>query len=430
MTDAMSRRYDIVLYGATGFVGRQAALYLAQKAHDLPDLRWAVAGRDRGRLEALAASLHNAAAPPAVIVADAMDAAALAALAAETRVVLSVAGPFARHGDLLVDACVAARTHYCDITGETPWVRRLIDRHHARAAEDATRIVPCCGFDSVPSDLGAWFIAREMQARHGTRALRIEGVHRVRGGFNGGTLASALALFDAGEQRQLADPFLLNPPGTVPLNIGPHRDQVAPERDEGTGAWRAPFFMGPVNTRVVRRSAGLLQGDDAAPYAPEFGYREWLHLGHGVPGLLAAGAYGAATGGFALAAQLGPTRRLLGRLKAPGEGPSPEQIERGSFRCDLRALDGAGHRLDARVEGRGDPGNRATTIFVCESALALAVDALRLPGAPERGGVLTPATAFGDVLVERLRAAGIGIRIIEAGPAEAASRNRKERSHG
>jgi short subunit dehydrogenase-like uncharacterized protein len=294
-------------------------------------------------------------------------------------------------------------------------VRRLIDRHHVLAAEQGTRIVPCCGFDSVPSDLGAWFIARELQARHGTQALRVEAVHRVRGGFNGGTLASALALFDAGEQRQLADPFLLNPPGTLPVDVGPHRDPVAPERDAATGAWRAPFFMGPVNTRVVRRSVGLLQGRDDTPYADDFGYREWLHLGHGVPGLMAAGAYGVATGGFALAAQLGPTRRLLGRLKAPGEGPSAEQIERGSFRCDLRAIDAAGHRLQARVEGRGDPGNRATTIFVCESALALAADALSLPEPSARGGVLTPATALGGVLVERLRTAGIGIRIVEEG---------------
>ncbi len=411
----MTRPFDIVLFGATGFVGRQAALYLAQKARDLPDLRWALAGRDRAKLDALAASLQHAAAAPSVIVADALDGTALAALAKSTRVVASVAGPFARYGDALVDACVAARTHYCDITGETPWVRRLIDRHHALAAEQGTRIVPCCGFDSVPSDLGAWFIARELQARHGTPALRVEAVHRVRGGFNGGTLASVVALFDAGEQRQLADPFLLNPAGTMPVDVGPHRDPVAPERDAATGAWRAPFFMGPVNTRVVRRSVGLLQGRDDTPYADNFSYREWLHLGHGVPGLLAAGGYGVATGGFALAASLGPTRRLLGRLKAPGEGPSAEQIERGSFRCDLRAIDAAGHLLQARVEGRGDPGNRATTIFVCESALALAVDALSLPEPAARGGVLTPATALGDVLVERLRTAGIGIRIVEEG---------------
>ncbi|RZU02919.1 saccharopine dehydrogenase family protein [Rivibacter subsaxonicus] len=412
---AKPRSYDIVLFGATGFVGRQAALYLAQKAHDLPDLRWAIAGRDRARLEALAASLHNAAAPPAVIVADALDPAALNRLAESARVVLSVAGPFARFGDALVDACVAQRTHYCDITGETPWVRRLIDRHHERAAADGTRLVPCSGFDSVPSDLGAWFLARALHERHGTQALRIEGVHRMRGGFNGGTLASALALFDAGDAARLAEPFLLNPAGTVPVDLRPHRDQTTPERDEETGAWRAPFFMGPVNTRVVRRSAGLLRGTQGSPYADDFAYREWLHLGHGMPGVAAAAAYGVATGGFALAARLPPTRRLLGRLKAPGEGPTPEQIERGSFRCDLRVLDGAGHKMFARVEGRGDPGNRATTIFVCESALALAVDALRLPGGAERGGLLTPAIAFGDVLVERLRAAGITFRLIDEG---------------
>ena len=407
-----ARELDVVIYGATGFVGRQAVAYLAERSGGL---RWALAGRSRERLEAVRAAAGAAAAGAAIVVADAHDADALDALAAGTRVVASTAGPFSRYGDALVDACVARRTHYVDITGETPWVRGLIDRHHERAAREGTRIVPCCGFDSVPSDLGAALVAREVRARHGEPCVAVRACFSIRGGLNGGTLASALALFDDGLARRAADPFLLNPPGTAPDRDDPDdRDPVVPHRDADFGGWVAPFVMGPVNTRVVRRSAALLADDVEAGFAPGFRYREWLRAGPGAAGALAAGGIAAASVAGGAALRLAPVRALVRRIApAPGEGPSARTMDDGGFRCELVGRSAGGHVVRGRIAGRGDPGNRATTRFVCEAALALAGAPDALPGGAGRGGVLTPATALGTVLAARLRAAGM---TVEPGP--------------
>ena len=402
---APNRELDVVLYGATGFVGRQTVAHFAAHAGGL---RWALAGRSGQRLEEVraAAGAHDA----PLVVADAHDAAALAALAARTRVVLSTAGPFALYGSSLVDACVAHRTHYVDITGETPWVRSLVDRHHVRAAADGTRIVPCCGFDSVPSDLGAWRLAHAIRERYGERCASVKACFSLKGGFNGGTLASALNLFDAGQAAMMDDPFLLNPPGTAPRGGGIHADPVAPRHDADFDGWVGPFFMGPVNTRVVRRSAALLAADDEAPYSPDFRYQEYLRVGRGPAAALAAAGLGAGMTAARAGLRLSPLRALARRLApAPGEGPSERAMDEGGFRCELVGTSTGGHAMRGRIAGRGDPGNRATTVFVCEAAIALAGDPGALPGGAARGGVLTPAVALGDVLARRLVDAGITI---------------------
>lgn len=400
-----SRSHDVVLYGASGFVGRQTVAWFARHA---PELRWALAGRSRDRLEAVRAA--SGAEGADILVADAQDATALDRLAAGARVVLSTAGPFALHGSELVAACVRHGTHYVDITGETPWVRRLIDRHHDTAAQQGTCIVPCCGFDSVPSDLGAWFVARTLWERHGERCRSVKACFSLRGGFNGGTLASALNLLEAGERAQLQDPFLLNPFGTVPPHADAHADPVAPQRDADFDAWVGPFFMGPVNTRVVRRSAALAGGP---PYAPDFAYQEWLRFGQGAGAALAAAAFSAALQAGQGALGFAPVRRLAAALApAPGEGPSERAMDEGGFRCELVGTGERGTVVRARIAMRGDPGNRATTRFVCSAALALALDGDALPGGPRHGGVLTPASAFGLVLLQRLRAAGTTIELV------------------
>ncbi|HZW72302.1 MAG TPA: saccharopine dehydrogenase NADP-binding domain-containing protein, partial [Caldimonas sp.] len=220
------RKYDVVLYGATGFVGRQTVAYFAEHASDL---RWALGGRSTHKLEQVRQECGAAQAD--IVVARSDDAPALDALAARAAVVLSTAGPFALHGSALVAACVKHGTHYVDITGETPWVRDLIDRHHRDAAETGTRIIPCCGFDSVPSDLGAWLVAHALHERHGEPCASVKACHAMRGGVNGGTLASALNMLDSGQARRIEDPFLLNPPGSVPVRVGAHADPVAPQLD-------------------------------------------------------------------------------------------------------------------------------------------------------------------------------------------------------
>jgi short subunit dehydrogenase-like uncharacterized protein len=406
-TAAARRAYDVVLYGATGFVGRQTAAYFAQHAGAL---RWALAGRSAAKLEEVRAACGPGAAGAGIVVADAADAKALNALAAQTCVVLSTAGPFALYGSALVAACVQQRCHYVDITGETPWVRELIDRHHDQAARDGTRIIPCCGFDSVPSDLGAWLVAQAVLQRHGQACVSVKACHSMRGGVNGGTLASALNMMESGQRRRFAEPFLLNPAGSVPDDAAAHADPVAPHHDADFDAWLGPFMMGPVNTRVVRRSAALLAArGEARAYATDFRYQEYLRYGKG---MLAAAAAGGVTLGLGLgmtAIRFKPWRTVAQALMpAPGSGPSQASMDGGSFRCELIGTSASGHVVRGRVAGRGDPGNRATTVFVCEAALALASEPVaQLPGGASAGGVLTPASGLGAVLVRRLVAAGM-----------------------
>ncbi len=411
-TAARRRRvHDILVYGASGFVGAQVVRHLAERA---PGVKLALAGRNPARLEQVRAEAGVPDAP--IVVADAADTGALARLAAGARVVLSTAGPFALHGDGLVDACVAARTHYVDITGETPWVRRVIDRHHVRAASDVTRIVPGCGFDSVPADLGAWWVATELLRRHGVPCVDVKAAYSMRGGLNGGTFASLLNILESGERSAVGDPFLLNPAGTRPDDEAPHRDPGGALHDNDLGGWLAPFVMGPVNTRVVRRSMALLAADGPTPWSPGAAYQEYLYAGGGAAAaLVAAGAgLGMAAGGLLMKTR--PVRAWAQALAPrPGQGPSERAMDGGSFRCDLFGRSATGHTLRGRIAGRGDPGNRATTIFVCQSALALAEDLALLPGGARRGGVLTPSTAFGAVLLRRLAATGMDIAPAPAG---------------
>lgn len=414
-TKSTNRRpYDVVLYGATGFVGRQTAAYFARRA---AGVRWALAGRSAERLETVRTGLGAAGASAGIVVADAHDMAALAALARQSRVVLSTAGPFALMGSELVAACVDQGTHYVDITGETPWVRQLIDRHHDRAVREGIRIVPGCGFDSVPSDLGTHAVARALLQHHGQACVGVKACYTVRGGLNGGTLASLLNLIDSGQRSLLDDPFLLNPAGTVPDDAAGQADPTTPVRDPDFGGWVGPFFMGPVNTRVVRRSAALMataagDGDGGArsPYAPGFRYQEYLWFGRGAGAALAAAgaSFGMGLGDGLLAVPA--ARRLLRRLApGPGEGPSTRRMDGGSFRCTLVGRGSAGAVVRGRVADQGDPGNRATTKMLCEAALTLLEDP---PGL--RGGVLTPATAMGSALAHRLHRAGMTIEPLDA----------------
>jgi short subunit dehydrogenase-like uncharacterized protein len=400
------RPFDVVLYGATGFVGRQTVAYFAQHAGGL---KWALAGRSREKLLAVRTACGPGAAQAAILVADAADDSALGLLAGEARVVLSSAGPFALYGSALVAACVAHGTHYVDITGETPWVRGLIDRHHAAAAKSATRIIPCCGFDSVPSDLGAWRVAQALWRGHGEACVAIKACFSIRGGVNGGTLASLFNALDSGQAALMDDPFLLNPEAPAGADPALHADPVGARRDADFDAWVGPFFMGPINTRVVRRSAALLdeRGVDT-PYAPGFHYQEYLRHGRGALAALAAASMSIGMAAGQEVMRLATLRRAAKALgPAPGDGPSEAAMDGGSFRCELIGRGDQGTVVRGRVAGRGDPGNRATTIFVCEAALALAMNQAALPGGARRGGVLTPASGLGDVLAARLVAAGM-----------------------
>jgi short subunit dehydrogenase-like uncharacterized protein len=405
------RTYDVVLYGASGFVGRQTVAYFAQHAGKL---RWALAGRNAAKLKQVRTAAGPGAAKAGLIVADAADEEALSALAAQTKVVASTAGPFALYGSALVAACVDHGTHYCDITGETPWVREMIDRHHEQAVGSGTSIVPCCGFDSVPSDIGALLVASEVRRSSGQPCVRIKACHSIRGGLNGGTLASLLNIAEAGALDQMADPFLLNPEGSVPAARGPHADPLAPRHDSDFDAWLAPFVMAAINTRIVRRSAALTPRR-GSPYAPGMAYQEYLRTGRGPVGAAVATGMAGGIGVGIIGLRVGAWRAALRKLlPAPGQGPSERSMDNGSFACELIGESANGTQVRGCIAGRGDPGNRATTLFVCEAAMALAGDARKLPGGANRGGVLTPATALGLVYAQRLADAGLTVEPLPA----------------
>ncbi len=400
ISGAADRDYDVILYGAGGFTGRQTVAYFA--AHAPSDLRWAIAGPRRHTLEAARAAAGARLPDSDLIVAPSQDQPAVDALAARSRIVLSTAGPFAIYGTPVVDACVRFSTHYVDITGETPWMREIADRYHARAAADGTRIIPACGFDSVPSDLGAMLIARYIRDSMVVPCAEVRAYFRFSGGLNGGTVASLLNMLNA--------PRGANTETTSKQRDGRIRLIRKPQYDAALGTWIGPFVMAPTNMQVVRRSI-MLAEEWQQSYGTRFVYQEAMRYD---PPLARARAFAASAGlGLLFAALKQPlTRRLVQPLlPKPGTGPSVKTMDEGWFTCDLLGLAEDGRRMRGLIRYNGDPGNRATTVFVCESALALALDADALPGGRARGGVLTPATGLGDVLVQRLRNAGTVIEI-------------------
>jgi short subunit dehydrogenase-like uncharacterized protein len=391
------RKYDIVLYGASGFTGRQTIQYCKQFAPS--GLRWAIAGRNRSKLD----SVNSAGVD--VIVADAQDEEALNALAEQTRVVASTAGPFSLYGTKLVEACVRNRTHYCDITGETPWIRGLIDRHHAQAAVDGTRIVPCCGFDSIPSDYGAWRVSRHIRHVLHSDCVRISAYFRIgRGGLNGGTVASGLHLAESGQFNLTREPFLLDPdPAShTAEECARNADPTSAQHDADLQAWVAPFIMGPVNTRVVRRTQALL--------GTHYDYQEYGRFGSA--GKARAAVFAGNVFGSLFLSRFG--RRILkSMLPDPGEGPSEKAMDDGFFECEFIGSAKSGARVRGILKGKGDAGNRVTVKCLCESAFVLALsDAARSAAKPGSGGVLTPMSAMGDELAARLDTAGINFQFV------------------
>ncbi len=405
-----ARKHDIVLFGASGFTGKLVAEYLI-RTYAKTDLRLALAGRDRAKLEVVRRELgaiDAAATDLPILIGDSHDRQALEAIATDAGVVCTTVGPYAKYGAELVAACVAKGTDYCDLTGETQFVRRTIDAHHAEAGRTGARIVHCCGFDSIPSDIGTWMMQEAMKTRHGGR------LHQVRffcgessGGFSGGTVASLLNIVEEAKAnrdtgRILADPYALNPEGERQGPDGP--DQRGVRYDSALGMWTGPFIMAAINTRVVRRTNALL---DYA-YGRDFQYSEAMSFGKGPKGLMIAASVTSALAGFMGAMAVKPTRELLKHkvLPKPGEGPTKEKRENGHFTVRLigTGRDSAGQPVTLRglVKGEQDPGYGETSKMLGEAAVCLAVDGPKLD-AP--GGIGTPASTMGARMLERLRAA-------------------------
>lgn len=402
------RSYDIVLYGATGFTGALVAEYLA--AHAPEGLRWAIAGRSEAKLAAVAQRLGL---DLPQLRADAGDRASLDAMARSTRVVITTVGPYALYGEPLVAACVEAGAHYCDLTGETPWVSDMLPKYHEAARDKAARIVNFCGYDSVPSDICTLALVQHLREAHGQGTGEVKAFHAAKGGLSGGTAASMLTMIEQGRSRDLTKRLLLNPEDA--RDDGRRRrnkDITGPIYDADVGAWVAPFFMGPVNTRAVRRSEALL-ASIGQPYGSEFSYKEAMYLG-AKAGRLSATGVAAGLGAFFGLLSWGPTRTLVSRrLPSPGEGPSKDEREAGWTKCIAFATGDAGARARCELFAHGDPGYKFTSLILSECALALALDADKLVGGPEWGGLLTPASGIGPVLIDRLRAAGVKIEVTD-----------------
>lgn len=407
MSDRDDRRLDLVVFGATSFVGQILCRHLVARHGTEASLRWAIAGRSPAKLEQVAA---DTGADVERIVVDATDEAGLAELAAATHVVVSTVGPYARYGSPLVAAVSRAGTDYCDLTGETQWMRRMIDAHHDEAVASGARVIHACGFDSIPSDLGVWFTQQQAVERLGQPCTRIDmRVEVLKGGASGGTIASMLNLVeemaaDPALRRQLMDPYCLNP---ADLRSGPPQPDVTrPIRDERSGRWLAPFVMAAVNTRVVQRSHALA----GRPWGPDFRYREATATGSGPLGAVKAGGMVAGmAAGLGLTA-LGPTRRLVAKVvPKPGEGPSPEAQERGRFDLRFAGTTTSGATIDARVTGDRDPGYGSTAKMLGEAAVTLR----SLPRDEVAGGFWTPSTALGERLLEALEAhAGLEFSVL------------------
>jgi short subunit dehydrogenase-like uncharacterized protein len=401
---AAERSLDVALFGATGFTGKLVARYLAGNAPE--GTRIGLAGRSEEKLDRVRSELPASASEWPLILADKSDPASLKKLAEGARAVVTTAGPFAKGGLALVEACAKAGTHYADLAGEVLFIRDSIDAYDGIAKASGARIVHASGFDSIPSDLGV-LVLREKVKADGAGELEDTTymVVGVRGNMSGGTLDSLLGQLDEAKgdkdrARISADPYALSPDRAAEPDLGDERDLRTVKRDPELGAWLTPFMMAPINTRVVRRS-NALQGWD---YGRKFRYREVMGFRKNPAAPAIATAVTVGLGGLMAGLSFAPTRSILMRvLPSAGEGPSEKMQESGYYKIEIHARTSSGARYKCTVTGQGDPGYKATSGLIGESGLCLALDGDRLP---DRAGVLTPATAMGMPLVERLRAAG------------------------
>jgi short subunit dehydrogenase-like uncharacterized protein len=388
------RPYDLVLFGATGFTGGLTAEYLAR--HAPPATRWALAGRNRDKLEAVRERLATIAPVHGeleLLIADVTDPASVDAVARATRVAITTVGPYIHHGEPLVAACAAAGTDYVDLTGEPEFVDRMYVRHHAEAVRTGARLVHCCGFDSIPHDLGVQFTVTQLPDRG---PIEVRGFVSSNGTFSGGTFHSAINQFSRARQMVAVarERHRHEPPAAPGRRV--HGVTPRPYREAAIDAWAVP--LPTIDPQVVLRSARALER-----YGPDFRYGHYAAVKH-LPVALGGGA--AIAGVFALA-QLPPARRALMKLKDSGDGPTPEQRAKAWFSVRFTGT-GGGRRVLCEVKG-GDPGYGETSKMLAESGLCLAHDDL-----PASAGQVTTAVAMGDALRDRLQRAGITFTVLDS----------------
>ena len=389
----MEKDIDIIIYGATGFTGKLCVKYFQSLN---TTVTWAMAGRNLIKLQKVADD-HQA--KVEILLADSDDESALDILTSRARVILSTTGPFHRYGSKLVASCIKNHAHYVDITGENFWVKGLIEKHHAEASAKGIRIIPSCGFDSIPSDLGAFFSAQAI----GKPIKRIESFHSYEGGASGGTLETMFSMGELDLGDDLTNPFLLNPEDSYSdEQMLLSSDRVGIAKKSEINAWSGPFIMATANTRVVRRTEALLALRQES-YGPDFTYQE-----HAFHKSWWSAAKSLVLTGLSVLVLLSPLKRLVKPfLPKPGEGPSESVQENGWFDCKFIVEAEDGTKSVFNMNGRGDPGYKVTSKLVSECALCLIEDQDTLPGGSEYGGILTSASGLGKSLIARLKRVGI-----------------------
>ncbi|MEM6878044.1 MAG: saccharopine dehydrogenase NADP-binding domain-containing protein [Bacteroidota bacterium] len=391
-----SREFDIIIYGASGFTGRLVAEYLFNKYGSSGEIQWAMGGRNQQKLEEVRQMVADTTVP--IVVADSQDESSLREMVQRTQVMCTTVGPYAKYGSKLVAACVEQGTHYCDLTGEVQWIRRMIDQHHQAAQQAGVKIVHTCGFDSIPSDMGVFYAQQEAKSRTGQYAEQINmRVRAAKGGISGGTYASlGNVMEEAAQDRQvyktLVNPYGLNPAGE---QEGPdQRDLSSVKYDKVSKGYIFPFIMAGINTKVVRRSHALSE----YPYGEDFQYDEAMMGGSGFMGRMKSNM-AALSLGIVMTAKPGSiTKKIVDRfLPDPGEGPSESQRESGYYKLLFFLSFADGQKAKVTVTGDRDPGYGSTSKMLAESAICLAKDELN-----DQFGVITPSTAMGEALLQRL----------------------------
>lgn len=393
------REFDIIIWGASGFTGRLVAEYLLRQYGVNKNLKWAMGGRNHSKLEKVRTELGNSEIP--LVLADSNEMDTLQAMAKRTSVICTTVGPYALYGSNLVKACVDNQTDYCDLAGEVQWIRQMIDQHHEAAKSNGTRIVNCCGFDSIPSDMGVYFLQQEAKSRKGEYCQHIKlRVKALKGGPSGGTYYSlsnvmAEAAKDKSIYKTLFNPYGLNPRGEDKGPDGADLDKVVFDPD--ADAWISPFIMAAINTKVVRRSHALM----GFPYGRDFRYDEALLTGEGLGGRAKAYLNLLPMGVMMMAKPNSLLKKAIDHfMPQPGEGPSKEERENGFFNLSLIGKFKDGSILRGKVTGDKDPGYGSTSKMLGESAVCLAKDKAKTP---DVAGVLTPAVAMRKALLKRLQ---------------------------
>jgi len=396
----MPKKYDVIIWGATGFTGRLVAEYINKKYGVGQSVKWAMAGRNMDKMAKVANEMGITGVD--FIQADSHDRVSLDAMCAQATVICTTVGPYAKYGTELVESCIANGADYCDLTGEVQWMRKMIDEHQEEAKANGVRIVHTCGFDSIPSDMGVYFLQREAMERLGQYCDQVKlRVKAFKGGLSGGTYASLSYVMEQAQEdrnvyKTLTNPYGLNPVGE---QTGPDKQDLrSVVKDEDLNVHIGPFIMAGINTKVVRRSNALR----AYPFGKDFLYDEAVITGKGLGGKLKG--YGMLAGlGVLMAGKPGSImKKLVDKTQPkPGEGPNQEQREKGFYNIILLGKIDEKVVLKATVTGDRDPGYGSTSKMLAESAICLALDKDKTP---KTSGMLTPSVAMGDLLLERLEA--------------------------